>query len=217
MTYRYNEIIVWMIPGLYFVLAFGTLISLADPNVFKPVFDIFNSIPSSALAPIVLFAVPFVSFLVGYILNYIASEIEYIAYKYKFPRPSRILLNNESKRYIINDLDSLKQELGIPLNRIVDNDLSNHFFTKVKQIIVKNDLDSYYFKSAFGRNLLCAQILLMIACIISLFLKCSLVFTIYVVLYEVLFLILLFNSWRRNNIVYVKYILLKYFQYEKIN
>lgn len=213
MTYRYNEIIVWMIPGLYFVLAFCAIISLADYNVFRPVFDILNNIPSSALAPIVLFAVPFVSFLVGYLLNYIASELEYISYKYKFPRPSRILLNKESKRYFINDIDSLKRKLGIPFNERVDNDLSNQLFTKAKQKIVKNDLDSYYFKSAFGRNLLCAQILLIIACVIALFLRCTLAFTVYVGLYELLFSILFFNSWRRNNIVYVKYILLKFFQY----
>lgn len=180
---------------------------------FRPVFDILNNITSSALASIVLFAVPFVNFLVGYLLNYIASELEYIAYKYKFPRPSRIFLNKESKRYFINDLDSLKRKLGIPFNERVDNDLSNQFFTKAKQKIVKNDLDSYYFKSAFGRNLLCAQILLIIACVIALFLRCTLVFTVYIGLYELLFFILFFNSWRRNNIVYVKYILLKFFQY----
>ena len=210
MTYRYNEIIVWMIPGLYFVLAFCAIISLADYNVFQPVFDILNNIPSSALAPIVLFAVPFVSFLVGYILNYIASEFEYIAYKYKFPRPSRILLNKESKRYFINDIDSLKRKLGISLNERVDNDLSNQFFTKAKQKIVKNDLDSYYFKSAFGRNLLCAQILLIAAYLMSFFMDTTVKFVIYVGLYELLFLVVLFKSWRRNNIVYVKYILLKF-------
>lgn len=211
MEFRYNEIIIWLIPGLYFLclVCFFVLPPFTDGSEVATYLNAIKEIPDGIVTSAALFFIPFVSFVIGYLINYIASQTEFWLYKFDIlKRPSRIILSGKSDRYRLANLDTLLQRLERSSRSNLTNANANALFIKVKQSIDICPLDTYYFKSVFGRNLLCAQVLVLICVVFECFyLKCLDLLGLSVTLVTGL---LFFTSWRRNSKIYVKNILSMY-------
>lgn len=211
MEFRYNEIIVWLIPGLYFLCLMFLFILLpitGDGEIVKYINSI-KDLPEGVQTSAALFFIPFVSFVVGYLINYIASQSEFVMYKFNIlQRPSKILLSGKSDRYRVADLRLLEHKLSYSSNNDITNDEANKLLIKTKQNVDISSLDTYYFKSVFGRNLLCSQVLIIIGIIFDAIYFKSLESTGMIVCIAIS--LLLFASWRRNCKIYTKNILALY-------
>lgn len=211
MEFRYNEIIIWLIPGLYFLclICLFVLLPFTDESDVAAYLNAIKEIPDGLVTSAGLFFIPFVSFVIGYLINYIASQTEFWCYKSNIlNRPSKIILSGESNRYKLSDLDILRQKLGYPSQRELTNDIANDLLIKAKQNINISEFDTYYFKSVFGRNLLCAQVIVVAGIIFDWIYFCNLELT--GLICFVLLVILFFASWRRNSKIYVKNIFSAY-------
>lgn len=211
MKFRYNEIIIWLIPGLYFMclLCLIVLPPFTDGSEIKAYIEAIKSFPEGIVTSAALFFIPFVSFVIGYLINYIASQLEFWMYKYNLmKRPSTIILSGKSDRYKLADLNNLRQRLGYHKQNEPTNAEANNYFIKAKQGIDISPLDTYYFKSVFGRNLLCSQVLIIVSMVFEEIYFCN--GELNILIFCVILGILFFTSWRRNSKIYVKNIFSSY-------
>ena len=98
MEFRYNEIIIWLIPGLYFLclVCLFVLPPFTDGSEVATYLNAIKEIPDGIVTSAALFFIPFVSFVIGYLINYIASQTEFWLYKFDIlKRPSRIILSGQ--------------------------------------------------------------------------------------------------------------------------
>ena len=84
MEFRYNEIIIWLIPGLYFLclVCLFVLPPFTDGSEVATYLNAIKEIPDGIVTSAALFFIPFVSFVIGYLINYIASQTEFWLYKF---------------------------------------------------------------------------------------------------------------------------------------
>lgn len=211
MEFRYNEIIIWLVPGLYLLCVWSLfiLIPFSNSSDIQVYIRFLKGIPDGVLTSAALFFIPFVSFVIGYLINYISSQMEYWLYSMNIlERPSRIILKDKSKRYKISNLNSLLCRLGSTNQNIDSNEKANILLMQAKQSVNICSLDTYYFKSVFGRNLCCAQVIVIIAIVV-----CSIYYK-YIDYTTLIFCltigVLLFTSWQRNSKIYVKNIFILY-------
>lgn len=205
MEFRYNEIIIWLIPGLYFLClsCLFVLLPFTDSDEITNTIVSLKDIPEGILTSAALFFIPFVSFVIGYLINYVASQTEFWMYEFNgLNRPSKIILSDKTERYKLADLNKLLHNLGAPLSGNFTNKESNTLFVRAKQCIDLSPLDTYYFKSVFGRNIFCAQIMVILGVIYECIYFCY--FDVSGIIINTTIGFLLFTSWRRNNLIYVK-------------
>ncbi len=210
MDYRYNEIIIWMIPGLYLMcLGFGIIVYPIVGNVsLDSLKEFFDVIPDGVLTTTALFFIPFISLVLGYLINYLASQLEYWGYQSGFKkRASYVILTGESTRYTVADFRGLRKKLGCQEQKLT-NATANKYFIKAKQSIELSSLENYYFKTVFGRNILCSQVIITILTIVLYFVGLSI--SQWLIMIMSLMTFLFYLSWDRNNKVYVKYIFSSY-------
>ncbi len=211
MEFRYNEIIIWLIPGLYLLclVCLFVLSPFMDNIDFQSCFELLKQLPDGVATSATVFFIPFVSFVMGYLINYIASQGEYWLYCCKyFKRPSRIILEGKTRRYKIVDKKKLLMKLGRGPYALYSNSEANDMLSKAKQSVDISSLDTYYFKSILGRNLLCAQVLFIVGLIFDYFLLRQSDLTIMTI--SAVAGLLFFASWRRNCKIYVRHIFALY-------
>ena len=169
-----------------------------------------ESIPYKALtssfANVLVLLLPFIGFVVGYVINILASLCERTVYKKGWiTRPSAIILNNSSK-YPVDNLENLKNRLGIIH---VDNDSANIAFQKAKEKLSGNEVIlTFHSQSILARNLACSQIILTIVCAFSIIKDCKVALIWFIV--SLLLSILMVYNWKRQTCVYAKYVFSKY-------
>ena len=218
MEFRYNEIITWLIHGLYLLCLLSLLVipPFIDVNEISAYLNMIKEIPDGIVTSAALFFIPFVSFVIGYLINYIASQFEFWMYKFDLlKRPSRILLSGKSERYKLADLNSILNRLRYTSDSSLTNKVANDLLIKAKQTVDICSLDTYYFKTVFGRNLLCSQIFVTLGLIYDYFhFDNSALISQIISLVAVWFF---FTSWRRNSKIYVKNIFSIYMKKTEIN
>lgn len=207
MTYRFQEILRLVVPGLYVLFLCFCLVvntSLIELSTTSTLYKILSSSFSNALA----IMLPFIGFVMGYIINTIGSLCERVSYKRGWiKRPSAVILSGNSK-YQVDSLEDIKHELKIDK---VTNPNANKAFQMAKEhlyISGNESISIFYAQSILARNLACGQILITIFSAAVMFKHCDKAF-IWVIASLVLSSILLYN-WRRQTCVYAKYVFANY-------
>lgn len=207
MTYRFQDILRMVIPGLYFItLCFILFVCVGwiDISTGSTIHSLLKSSFANAMAIIL----PFMGFVIGYIINVVSSYIERIVYKIpKFIRPSAYVLKGENKNYHIDNLKELKIMLHIGN---ITNDNANEASQKAKEALHNDEnITVFYAQSVLARNLAGCQILFTITCLICIFFdwKLSLIWAGGSLLLGV---VMIYNWWRQR-CVYAKYVFAAYY------
>lgn len=213
MEFRIQEVLGWIIPGLYLLgicLGFYLFNNQGFMTLYKS--SIWHEIiQSDLMTALVVFAIPVIGMIAGYMLNYIGSFLEHLVYRIPFlPRPARLLLDNRSSRSKIADLDLLRKTLGLcSLDRrkscnTLDNRYANVCRNNAVQHIAPESVERYYFRMIFGRNLATSQLISFIYILINRFIISPLVVIMAIVS------VLLICCYYRDSLTYTKYCFVEY-------
>ena len=145
-----------------------------------------------------------VVYVVGVLINYLASLCERLLYKSRLlKRPSQKILNDDTEEYKVNGIERIREEFNDLLFKgVVCQEQAHRIVNIIKGRINRKDnmVEEMYHQSILARNLLGAQI---ISVLVGLFLNYK-VFTMpYIFLCTILSL-LFYWEWRRKNFVYMR-------------
>lgn len=201
MTYKFSDILRMIIPGLYFItLSLGISVDLEiirideEPPFFK--------LLTSTFANVIVILLPFLGYIVGYIINICSSYMERLVYRIKkMKRPSQIVLGfNED--YRLKDVSKILAHYGI--NEVNEQTAHKAFLLAKEEITQSDRINTHFEQSTFARNIAGVQLLYTLIAFVSMFFG-GLYSLISFVISAVLCVICLYN-WRRQSCVYAKYV-----------
>ena len=206
MQFRIQEILKYIVPGLYFI---GVLAGNVIFGYWDIICKAFESLSENSVnimlditgfEVITIFCVPIVGLVLGYCINFLASFLEYSLYKF-CSRPSERILLRKSNRHKISE-DLLKKEVNpLPANR----EECSIYLTKAKQYNMNNmDVSVYLYRSVLGRNIFMSQVLTIIVTL--LFCQATWVFM-KIILIELVLANIFYMAWNHDSHIYVKYVL----------
>ena len=145
---------------------------------------------------------PFLGYIVGYIINICSSYIERVVYRRKImKRPSQIVLRfNED--YRLKDVSKILAHYGI--NEVNEQTAHKAFLLAKEEISQSDRINTHFEQSTFARNIAGVQLLYTLIAFVSMFFG-GLYSLISFVISAVLCVICLYN-WRRQSCVYAKYV-----------
>lgn len=201
MTYKFSDILRMIIPGLYFItLCLGISVDLEIIRIDKvtPLFKLFTS----TFANVIVILLPFLGYIVGYIINICSSYMERVVYRRKImKRPSQIVLGfNED--YRLKDVSKILAHYGI--NEVNEQTAHKAFLLAKEEITQSDRINTHFEQSTFARNIAGVQLLFTLIALASMFFG-GLYSLISFVISVVLCVICLYN-WRRQSCVYAKYV-----------
>ena len=201
MTYKFSDILRMIIPGLYFItLCLGTSVDLEIIRIDEvtPFFKLLTS----TFANVIVILLPFLGYIVGYIINICSSYIERVVYRRKImKRPSQIVLGfNED--YRLKDVSKILAHYGI--NEVNEQTAHKAFLLAKEEISQSDRINTHFEQSTFARNIAGVQLLYTLIAFVSMFFG-GLYSLISFVISAVLCVICLYN-WRRQSCVYAKYV-----------
>lgn len=201
MTYKFSDILRMIIPGLYFItLCLGISVDLEIIRIDKttPLFKLFTS----TFANVIVILLPFLGYIVGYIINICSSYMERVVYRRKImKRPSQIVLGfNED--YRLKDVSKILAHYGI--NEVNEQTAHKAFLLAKEEITQSDRINTHFEQSTFARNIAGVQLLYTLIAFVSMFFG-GLYSLISFVISAVLCVICLYN-WRRQSCVYAKYV-----------
>lgn len=199
MSYRTQEILRMIIPGLYLIAMLLILFLISsDWNVIndsdkKTIIDILKGVSN-----VVVLLLPFLGFVVGYMIECIMSFGERLLYDViGIRRPSKVVLSG-SKLYILGNLEIIKKELGIEGK--ITNIKTGEALQKAKQKIERQTVEIFHDTSVMARNIMGSQLIL----------------TVFAACYSgsmsgeffgmIVMLLILSVYWYHRNCIYVKYV-----------
>ena len=196
MNYKFQDILKIVIPGLYLiggllgVLLLSGFISLSSNSALVE----FLKTP---------FANAFGGFIIGYILNVIASDTERYLYKKEIlKRPSFHVIQKWDSEFYVCDSKVIFKALECP--EVVTEENARMAFRKAKMNVQWNDiLDNFYLQSILARNMLIPNGLVTIASVAVLFWRVN-AMNIGVSILMIIFTIVLYQNWRRRSFLYVE-------------
>lgn len=201
MTYKISDILRMIIPGLYFItLCLGVSVDLEIIRIDEA--TPFFKLLTSTFANVIVILLPFLGYIVGYIINICSSYIERVVYRRKImKRPSQIVLEfNED--YRLNDVVKLLEHYQISE---VNNQTAHKAFLLAKEEISQSDrINTHFEQSVFARNIAGTQFLFTVIALVAMFLGGFFSFIGFIISL-LLFLLCLYN-WRRQSCVYAKYV-----------
>ena len=201
MTYKISDILRMIIPGLYFItLCLGVSVDLEIIRIYEA--TPFFKLLTSTFANVIVILLPFLGYIVGYIINICSSYIERVVYRRKImKRPSQIVLEfNED--YRLNDVAKLLEHYQISE---VNNQTAHKAFLLAKEEISQSDrINTHFEQSVFARNIAGTQFLFTVIALVAMFLGGFFSFIGFIISL-LLFLLCLYN-WRRQSCVYAKYV-----------
>lgn len=190
-----------IIPGLYFItLCLGTSVDLGIIRIDEA--TPFFKLLTSTFANVIVILLPFLGYIVGYIINICTSYIERVVYRIKkLKRPSQIVLGfNED--YRLKDVPKILAHYGI--NEVNEQTAHKAFLLAKEEITQSDRINTHFEQSTFARNIAGVQLLYTLIAFVSMFFG-GLYSLISFVISAVLFVICLYN-WRRQSCVYAKYV-----------
>lgn len=201
MTYKISDILRMIIPGLYFItLCLGVSVDLEIIRIDEA--TPFFKLLTSTFANVIVILLPFLGYIVGYIINICSSYIERVVYRRKImKRPSQIVLEfNED--YRLNDVAKLLEHYQISE---VNNQTAHKAFLLAKEEISQSDrINTHFEQSVFARNIAGTQFLFTVIALVAMFLGGFFSFIGFII--SLLLLLLCLYNWRRQSCVYAKYV-----------
>lgn len=201
MTYRFSDILRMIIPGLYFItLCFGISIDLEIIRIDEA--TPFLKLVTSTFANVIVILLPFLGYIVGYIINICSSFMERFVYRRKIlKRPSQIVLGfNED--YRLKDVPKILGHYNI--SEVNEQTAHKAFLLAKEEITLSERINTHFEQSTFARNIVGAQLMFTLIALVSMFFG-GLYSLINFIISLLLFLICLYN-WRRQSCVYAKYV-----------
>lgn len=200
MSYRTQEILRMIIPGLYLIAMLLILILIGGEwNVIndadkETIIDVLKGASN-----VVVLLLPFLGFVAGYLIECVMSFGERLLYDViGIRRPSKVLLSG-SKLYILVNLETIKKELRIEGK--ITNKKAGEALQKAKQKIERQTVEMFHDTSIMARNIMGSQLILtaFAAC------NCGLLTREF---YGMLVMLLILSVyWYHRNCIYVKYVL----------
>lgn len=201
MTYKFSDILRMIIPGLYFItLSLGISVDLEIIRIDEA--TPFLKLLTSTFANVIVILLPFLGYIVGYIINICSSYMERLVYRSNIlKRPSQIVLGfNED--YRLKDVSKILAHYGI--NEVNEQTAHKAFLLAKEEIPQSDRINTHFEQSAFARNIAGVQLLFTLIALASMFFG-GLYSLISFVISAVLCVICLYN-WRRQSCVYAKYV-----------
>lgn len=201
MTYKFSDILRMIIPGLYFItLSLGISVDLEIIRIDEE--TPFFKLLTSTFANVIVILLPFLGYIVGYIINICSSYMERLVYRIKkMKRPSQIVLGfNED--YRLKDVSKILAHYGI--NEVNEQTAHKAFLLAKEEISQSDRINTHFEQSTFARNIAGVQLLYTLIAFVSMFFG-GLYSLFSFVISAVLCVICLYN-WRRQSCVYAKYV-----------
>lgn len=201
MTYKFSDILRMIIPGLYFItLSLGISVDLEIIRIDEE--TPFFKLLTSTFANVIVILLPFLGYIVGYIINICSSYMERLVYRNNIlKRPSQIVLGfNED--YRLKDVSKILAHYGI--NEVNEQTAHKAFLLAKEEISQSDRINTHFEQSTFARNITGVQLLFTLIAFASMFFG-GLYSLISFVISAVLCVICLYN-WRRQSCVYAKYV-----------
>lgn len=201
MTYKFSDILRMIIPGLYFItLSLGISVDLEIIRIDEE--TPFFKLLTSTFANVIVILLPFLGYIVGYIINICSSYMERLVYRIKkMKRPSQIVLGfNED--YRLKDVSKILAHYGI--NEVNEQTAHKAFLLAKEEISQSDRINTHFEQSTFARNIAGVQLLYTLIAFVSMFFG-GLYSLISFVISAILCVICLYN-WRRQSCVYAKYV-----------
>ena len=201
MTYKFSDILRMIIPGLYFMtLCFGICVDLKIIRIDEA--TPFLKLLTSTFANVIVILLPFLGYIVGYIINICSSFIERFVYRRNLlKRPSQKVLGfNED--YRLKDVAKILKHYNI--SEINEQTAHKAFLLAKEEIPLSERINTHFEQSAFARNIAGAQLMFTLITFVSMFFG-ELYSLINFIISFLLSLICLYN-WRRQSCVYAKYV-----------
>lgn len=190
-----------IVPGLYFItLCLGICVDLEIIRIDEA--NPFFKLLTSTFANVIVILLPFLGYIVGYIINICSSFMERFAYRRKIlKRPSQIVLGFHED-YRLKDVSKILSHYDIS---VVNEQTAHKAFLLAKEEIPQSDrINTHYEQSTFARNIAGAQLVFTLIAFVSMFFG-GLYSLISFIISLLLCLINLCN-WRRQGCVYAKYV-----------
>ena len=202
MNYKFQDILQIVIPGLYLAFAISVVIYMTDSDGQYVPTELLNMLKTPFANAIAVF-LPFGGYIIGYLLNVIASGFErYLYEKEWLKRPSLHVLQKWDKEYYIKDCDYIFKTLGFTNTFSSEN--TRLAFRKAKMSIKWNDvMDNFYLQSIIARNILVAHLVVTVACAVVLIINLSWTMCVTMIILA-LITRCLFLNWRRRSFLYVE-------------
>ena len=202
MNYKFQDILKIVIPGLYLAFAISVVIYMTDSDGQYVPTELLNMLKTPFANAIAVF-LPFGGYIIGYLLNVIASSFERYLYKKEWlKRPSLHVLQKWDKEYYVKDCDYIFKTLGFTNTFSSEN--TRLAFRKAKMSIKWNDvMDNFYLQSIIARNILVAHLVVTVACAVVLIINLSWTMCVTMIILA-LITRCLFLNWRRRSFLYVE-------------
>lgn len=202
MNYKFQDILKIVIPGLYLAFAISVVIYMTDSDGQYVPTELLNMLKTPFANAIAVF-LPFGGYIIGYLLNVIASGFErYLYEKEWLKRPSLHVLQKWDKEYYVKDCDYIFKTLGFTNTFSSEN--TRLAFRKAKMSIKWNDvMDNFYLQSIIARNILVAHLVVTVACAVVLIINLSWTMCVTMIILA-LITRCLFLNWRRRSFLYVE-------------
>ena len=156
MNFRYQEMLSWIIPGFYIIII-GIIIAF----VFNPIDEVvlkdyatfikdYNI--TDAMTVILVFMIPIVSLIIGWIINAVAARIFYIhALQFRQVLYGKLAVYKDKKQEYDNSSPSERRNLR-----------EKYFneYCDVKQELDLDLVDRTYYRYVFSRNMFICQVLI---------------------------------------------------------
>lgn len=211
MNYRFQEIMKMVVPGFLLIIFIKLFNSAYGIELYGEIGNVINRLQplSDTLIVVVL---PFIAFIIGYLVNMVASFCERYSYKLKIiDRPSHKLLKKE----MLFTKEQRKKLVGLINHQDEYNicrEQAGHIFKKVKEIHKRShDVDEFYYQSIMARNILGAYSIGLLYGVITVIVK-DITFGEYGWLWGAssFLWICLYLQWGRNNKTYARRLISEY-------
>lgn len=202
MSYRTQEILRMIIPGLY-LIAMLLIVFLIGGGWNEIEIENRNTIIEvlKGASNVVVLLLPFLGFVAGYVIECIMAFGERLLYVVGVRRPSKVVLM-DSKMYVLSNLANIKKELKI--DGTITNVKAGNAFQKAKQVIERQKVEMFHDTSIMARNIMGSQLILTVFTAFSSGLL-SVEFCGMAVM-----LLILGIYWYHRNCIYAKYVFSEY-------
>lgn len=202
MNYKFQDILKIVIPGLYLAFAISVVIYMTNSDGQYVPNELLNMLKTPFANAIAVFF-PFGGYIIGYLLNVVASGLERFLYEKEWlKRPSLHVLQKWDKEYYVKDSECIFKMLGF--TKTFSSENTRLAFRKAKMSIKWNDvIDNFYLQSIIARNILMAHIIVIIACAVVLIINASCAMGVTMIILA-LIAWCLFLNWRRRSFLYVE-------------
>ena len=202
MSYRTQEIIRMIIPGLYLIAMLMVIFLVGGGwnNIATKDQDTIIDVLKGA-SNVVVLLLPFIGFVAGYVVECIMAMVERLLYFIGVRRPSRVVLEG-SKKYYLTNLESIKK--GLSLEKTMNNQKAGGALQAAKQAIERQKVEMFHDSSILARNIMGSQLIL---AVFTAFYSGLLSLEFWGMI--VILLILSFY-WYHRNCIYVKYVFSEY-------